>query len=969
MAIMEGHTVSHYRIVEKLDDGGMGVVYKARDERLQRTVALKFLTPALTRDERARRRFVQEAQTASALDHPNICTIYEIDTTPDGQMFLAMAYYEGETLKTRIQRGPLNSAEAVDVAMHVARGLAKAHAAGIVHRDIKPANVMVTSDGAIKILDFGIAKLLGETGLTKTGLTPGTVAYMSPEQVNGQAVDQRTDLWALGVVLYQMVTGQLPFRGDAAVHAILHDQPAKVRTLRRDVPVALEKTISRALEKDVAARYATAADLLEDLADSQADFSLQHRPARTQGIGSLLRQPRAALLLTLMVAVIVALVVWGRTRQSDDRWAREEAIPRIERYAEAGDWESAYALAKRVQSIIPKEGLDDLWSRFSWVVTIPSDPPGARVFRRAYSSSDGEWEELGTTPLENIRFPFGLSRLRFEAPGYQPLHRTLGSGILVGTHLQVANPFKLDTASSLPEGKIRVSGWSAVIAGDPVAFHDFALNRYEVTNRDYKRFVDAGGYKRHEFWEHAFVSDGRTLSWEEAMALFTDKTGRPGPSTWEAGDYRDGRDDYPVAGVSWYEAAAYARFVGEELPTVHHWRRAFSPESSAWLLPASNLERDELAAVGQFHGMSWPGTFDMAGNVREWCFNAIGDQRFILGGGWNDQYYVAQNMNYAQPPMNRSSSNGFRLVITYDGEQERARARAPAPAAASAPIWLRVPASFERVIAPKTISDELFAAYQNMYAYDRAPLNASSGPTVSTRHWTRERISFDAGYGGERMILYLFLPRNGSPPYQTVVYWPGSAAMSFNSIDQYQIHLDFVLKSGRAVAFPVFKSTFERGDRAPLPVSSSAAFRDLFIQWVKDLRRSVDYLETRPDLVRERIAFYGHSWGGANAPTALAMERRFRTAVLYVAGLYDAPFQPEIDPLTFLSHVDVPVLMLNGELDNAFPLETNARRFFQFLGTPGRSKKLVVAPGGHFVPSPVLIRETLDWLDKYLGPP
>ena len=195
---MEGQTVSHYRVLEKLGGGGMGVVYKALDTKLNRTVALKFLPPELTRDDEARQRFVQEAPAASALDHPNICTVYDIDSTADGQLFIAMAFYDGETLKKRIERGPLRVEEALDVAIQIAQGLKRAHEARIVHRDIKPANLMITKDGLIKIVDFGIAKLMGQTGLTRTGTTLGTVAYMSPEQVSIAEADQRPDVWALG---------------------------------------------------------------------------------------------------------------------------------------------------------------------------------------------------------------------------------------------------------------------------------------------------------------------------------------------------------------------------------------------------------------------------------------------------------------------------------------------------------------------------------------------------------------------------------------------------------------------------------------------------------------------------------------------------------------------------------------------------------------------------------------------------
>jgi len=265
---MIGKTVSHYKILEKLGEGGMGIVYKAEDTKLKRTVALKFLPPELTKDSEANRRFILEAQAASALDHQNICTIYQIDQTDDGRTFIVMACYEGEILKDKIQNGPLKTETALDIAIQMARGLDKAHQKEIVHRDIKPGNVIVTEEGVAKILDFGLAKLSGQVKLTKTGATIGTVAYMSPEQARGEAVDHRTDVWSLTVTLYEMLTQQLPFQGDyeqAVVYSILNAQPESVMALRSDVPDQLNQIIMKALNKDPKNRYQTMGNLLRDL--------------------------------------------------------------------------------------------------------------------------------------------------------------------------------------------------------------------------------------------------------------------------------------------------------------------------------------------------------------------------------------------------------------------------------------------------------------------------------------------------------------------------------------------------------------------------------------------------------------------------------------------------------------------------------------------------------------------------------
>jgi serine/threonine protein kinase/Tfp pilus assembly protein PilF len=280
---MIGKTVSHYRILEKLGEGGMGVVYKAEDTKLKRTVALKFLPSELTRDAEAKERFINEAQAASALDHPNICNVHEISETEDEQIFIAMACYEGETLKKKIERGAMDLDQAIPIAIQVAEGLAKAHARGIVHRDIKPANVIVTNDGVAKILDFGLAKLAGQVRLTKTSSTVGTIAYMSPEQIEGREVGSRTDIWSLGVVVYEMVTGRLPFWGEyepAIIYSILNDKPKLMSSLRDGVPRELERVVERILAKNQDDRYRSVAELLADLRALSEEKSERLRAGR-----------------------------------------------------------------------------------------------------------------------------------------------------------------------------------------------------------------------------------------------------------------------------------------------------------------------------------------------------------------------------------------------------------------------------------------------------------------------------------------------------------------------------------------------------------------------------------------------------------------------------------------------------------------------------------------------------------------
>jgi serine/threonine protein kinase len=264
---MIGKTISHYKILGKLGEGGMGVVYRAHDTKLKRTVALKFLTPQSLGNDEEKARFIQEAQTAAALDHPNICTVYEIDEA-EGHTFISMAYIDGQSLKEKIETGPLKIEESLNIAIQVAEGLQEAYEKGIVHRDIKSANIMFTSKGQAKITDFGLAKLSGQTKLTKTGTTVGTAAYMSPEQARGEEVDHRTDIWSLGVVLYEMLTGQLPFKGEyeqAVMYSILNENPLSIRKLSPGFSEEVENILFKLLEKEQENRYQYCKEIKTDL--------------------------------------------------------------------------------------------------------------------------------------------------------------------------------------------------------------------------------------------------------------------------------------------------------------------------------------------------------------------------------------------------------------------------------------------------------------------------------------------------------------------------------------------------------------------------------------------------------------------------------------------------------------------------------------------------------------------------------
>ena len=284
--------ISHYKIIEKLGEGGMGVVYKAIDTSLNRPVAFKFLPSYLTKDESTRKRFVVEAQAASALDHPNICSIHEINKTDDGHQYICMAYYQGESLRDKIKKGPIPLDLALDIFVQLAQGLAAAHEKNIIHRDIKPGNIIITEKDEVKIVDFGLAKLAG-IDLTKSTSSKGTAAYMCPEQIRGEKVDHRSDIWALGIVLYEMLTAHLPFEGDypePMMFSIVNEKPHPLSKYISGFPELLQTIIDRLLKKDAGERYQSVSELLAELKPLIKEKSIvviKHKPAV---IRSLLRK-------------------------------------------------------------------------------------------------------------------------------------------------------------------------------------------------------------------------------------------------------------------------------------------------------------------------------------------------------------------------------------------------------------------------------------------------------------------------------------------------------------------------------------------------------------------------------------------------------------------------------------------------------------------------------------------------------
>ncbi len=962
---MTTEVLSRYRLIRKLGAGGMGVVYEAEDLRLGRLVALKFLSGELANDPHALERFRREARATSSLNHPHICDIHDIDVDDEGRAFIVMEKLDGATLAEKIASQPLPMEKVVELAIQIVEALTAAHAKGIVHRDLKPGNIFITADGQAKLLDFGLAKIAPQISsdatvseadsLTAAGALVGTMAYMAPEQALGKPVDARTDLFSFGLVLYEMATGKRPFRGfpiDATLHASA-ERPSK---LNCHVTPPLEAVILKCLETAPDQRFQSAAELLNALRPLAAAFSpvLRRHLLRPIVAGSLL-----ALLLMLVLAT-----AWLWRRNARVNWARAEAIPRIADLMERSHYIEAFQLADEAERYIPGDArLQKLWPEISRVLTIHSQPEGAEVYLREYNSEEGAWQYLGRTPIQQRRVPWAFFRWRIEKPGY--VTANLASGGKAGRAMmfpETAGGFSvaLQKEGSVPPGMVFVKGgnFRLDIPGldhlPPVRVGDYFIDRFEVTNAQFKQFVDAGGYSRKEFWKQPFVRDGRVLSWKEAMAQFRDKTGRPGPSAWMLGDYPEGQAEFPVAGVNWYEAAAYAEFAGKQLPTIYHWIHAAGLWGVAYIAPLSNFGGSGPVKTGSTRGMNPFGAYDMAGNVKEWCWNDSKGKRYILGGAWSEPTYMFTDRD-AQDPWRRMPAYGFRL--------------AKYPADASAPMLASIAEPFRDYSREKPVSDQVFRIYQSLFAYDKKPLDAViEAADESSEVYRRERVTFTAGYGRERVTAYVFLPKSGAPPYQTVIYFPGSDAI-YQRVDDLQLwRFRYLVKSGRAVVYPIYKGTYSRGDELNSDYQNATAmWRDHVIYWSKDLGRTVDYIQSRNDLDHEKIAYLGFSWGAYIGSVLPAMEPRIKTVLLVGGGFEFQKTLPEVDPINFAPRVKQPALMINGRYDSVFPVEALQEPMFRLLGAPDKDKRHLIFESGHVPPNELLIKETLDWLDHYLG--
>jgi DNA-binding SARP family transcriptional activator/tRNA A-37 threonylcarbamoyl transferase component Bud32 len=672
-----------WQLIRELGQGGMAHVYLARDAKHGRHVALKLMRPELARTLGVER-FLREIQITAQLAHPHILPLIDSGVS-NGIPYLVTPYIAGETLRQRLRREPrLSVTEAIRLAVEIAGALAYAHRAGIIHRDIKPENILL-ADGQAVVADFGVARALSISGPatpisdSDPAAVVGSLAYRSPEQSrSGEGVDARSDLYSLGCVLYEMLTGRVPDRRDALTMAPnriaehLEQVAWNGGEVRAGMPRRLARVITTCLAADPSARFQGAPDLLAEL-----ETLTTARPDAPTRMRTRWRV-RVAALGTIVAFAALAAFMTSRDRR--ERWVFETALPAIRQRLDTGDIEGAHRLARSAAAVLPNDSaVIAAWSQISARRVLRTSPAGARVYRAPYGDTT-TWEHLGTTPTDTVWIPGRggqatmASIYRIEKRGFTTRHLAALSF--------PATPLVLDSLGTVDSGMVRVDAglYSAQMPGlaetEPVALGAFLIDRHETTNREFKAFVGAGGYDRPELWDTEFLLQGRRLTRSDAMARFVDRTARRGPATWEGGDYAPGEAEMPVGGISWYEARAYARWTGKSLPTVFHWRAAAGQGLAQHIVPLGNLESRGPRRVGTTRAMSPFGAFDMAGNVREWCVNASGNERYILGGGWNDPTYQFTDAQ-AQDPFDRSVTNGIRLMKYLRNEPNLAVAMGP----------------------------------------------------------------------------------------------------------------------------------------------------------------------------------------------------------------------------------------------------------------------------------------------------
>ncbi len=1017
-----GARIGPYKLLEPLGEGAFGTVYMAdQREPVRRKVALKVLKPGMDTKSLVAR-FDAEKQALAMMDHPNIARVFDAGTTPSGRPYFVMELVKGLPITQYADAKNLTTEQRLKLFISVCHAVQHAHQKGIIHRDIKPSNVMVArhdDQPVVKVIDFGIAKALHQPLTEKTlftgfGQIVGTVLYMSPEQaeLNSLDVDTRSDVYSLGVLLYELLTGVTPHDRKRLLSAafdemrniIRHEEPPRPSTRisslgnsateicehRQTEPARLSALIRgdldwivmKTLEKERTRRYDTAKDLADDI-----EHYLAHEPVEASSpspiyrVRKFVRRNRAGVGMVTAV-VLLAFVLFGNLwygslataraktaelqasvdrqkqldearrrrfaeqnqrqaerRENDLKW-RNSTMVTIKKQRDQEEWSAAFLLAEQLkQKYSSDEEVDHAWREVSCVCSIVTDEPGALVSIQRYDQGDAEWQKLGATPVDR-RVARGVYRWKIDMPGYTTLEGIVGPEDSRIVRAMVTS--EQSDPQMVPVAALSESGQRTM----------FLIDRYEIRNRDFADFVAQGGYHTKKHWVHPFREGGNVLTFEEAIAKFRDSTDRVGPANWANGTYLPKQADYPVSGISWYEAAAYADWAGKSLPTLGQWRSAASVERSSVIVPQSHFGGAGPVEVGRYRGVSSFGAYDMAGNVTEWCVNSTTNgRRCTLGGAYNTTSYM---FNYLATyhPFDRLPDVGFRCV------------RIDGPAAMEGPSIVNVNKEVGTVSVPPAPSADELKQWLAEFDYDQnQPFHERVSPPEDIGYYSHEVVHLDAAYDGPELKLHLFVPKggeqqDGNQQFQTIVCFPGIGAMKLPSFDDNrhlidrQFPLGLVTK-GCVVCWPEYRGTFGRGAEDGSSFGGSKGY-DRVVEQVKDLRRTVDYLCSRSDLDTTNLVYYGLSWGANIGPLMTVAEPRIAAAVFVAGALWPNDMAKSV---RYVSHVNIPVLMINCPEDKT----ANRVAMFEHLGSLDKKQKLLGT--GHLPP----VNETSDLIDDWLA--
>lgn len=985
-----------------LGTGGFGEIWLATNANTHAQHVFKFCFQADRVRGLKREVILLRLLKESLGDRDDIARVvdWELDCQP---YFVESEYTQGGDLKSwskkqgGIDKIPLKIR--FELLAQAAEALSAAHGAGVLHKDIKPGNILIhqpDEEGVPRAIlaDFGIGlltdpDLLKISEITTMGLTQtlvggsstggsGTAMYMAPELLEGKPPSTQSDIYSLGVILYQMAIGDF-----SRALATGWEQGVDDEILREDIAACVVGSYENRLSNpsQLAQRLRSLDERRQRLvSEKQAKHREQEALKRRYRLKKRMITAGVIGLILGLIAVFSTIHYRSKEQEAMRAWARETALPEIRSFLKAEDYSAAYDLIKKAQVFIPEDpALKTSLEESTNDITIQTQPEGALVSYKPYKDVNGNWTELGVTPINQERVPVGMHKWRVQKEGYQEKElayavlpriatQTIDESLLSIWGDPLTFSWKLNKESDVPKGTIGVDSvrFQMALHGlfDPrgIVLKPFFLDRTEVTNAAYKEFIQSGGYADPKYWKQEFKKDGQVIPWAEGMNMFVDRTGRPGPSTWELGDYPEGEDDYPVSGVSWYEAAAYAEFRGKSLPTIFHWVRAAFPmrEVGAPLTPfivfQSNLEGTGPARVGEYPGIGSSGAKDMAGNVREWCWNGVGEKHHCLGGMWSDPRYMFNN-SLLISAWDRPPGNGFRCVVYPKGTSP------------SSELLRDIEVGIHDPYSIPAYSKEVFQVMKAMYAYPKKPLNpVLESDKEAGRGWKRETVSINAAYAKDRLILHIDLPTDGTPPFKAVIYFPGGNAWyqgKFNRIPLVE-PWDAIPRNGRAFITPIYSGTFERGGADPDKLMSKSV-STWYSEFIKDLERTIDYLETRKDIDTRNIAFLGLSWGAQRGAMFTPFVDRIKVQILVSGGIEFPVAFPKPMGLSE-PYTTIPTLMLNGIHDSRFPVETHQKPLFDLIGTPAEQKRHVLYNAGHLpLPRAEMLREIMAWLDKYQG--